>query len=326
MSHSILVFCEQKKDKLCVGAYELMRKARKAAEETGLRLVAVVLGEDCNESAKQVSKLGAERVLYETAEVFDGLNAKPYIQALCHIADAEDAGYIFVDGSALGTEIATGTAIQRDMAFSGICESVVFDEGKPETRISVENRSILACHTITTEKPCVILFSQVLLRGIAADTFDEAEIIPFHVSVDNGKFIPEEQETLAGNEPLSDAQIIIAGGRGLGSKEAFDKLYELADLLGASVGASRAAVYHEWADEAQMVGLSGTSVSPKLYISCGISGAMQHLEGMENADYVLSINSNPTAPVTQVADLSIVGDARDFVPKLIAAVRERVGA
>ena len=120
---------------------------------------------------------------------------------------------------------------------------------------------------------------------------------------------------------LEDAVIVVAGGRGMGSEENFRDLYDLADILGASVAATRAAVFHGWAEESQQVGISAKSVAPKLYIACGISGATQHVDGMSRAEHVLSINLNSTAPYVGEADLSVVGNARSIVKKLVAALK-----
>lgn len=209
------------------------------------------------------------------------------------------------------------------------CTELEVDE---ETRLVKWTRPAFGGNLMATilcpdTKPQIGTVRPGVFKRPAADPDREGEILSEHVDLKEDEIRTRILEVLAGEGDqgvnLEEAEIIVAGGRGVGGKENFRILRELADVLGAQIGASRAAVDSEWIPALHQVGQTGKTVGPRIYIACGISGAIQHLAGMSSSDVIIAVNQDPEAPIFQVADYGIVGDLFEIIPELTKRLREK---
>lgn len=319
----ILVFLEQHPNgQLQSFACELMQKASRTAEVAGMNLIAVVMGKDTEASCNQASRLGVAEMLCVESPHLDNSSGVPQGIALCKILEHLKPAYIFLSDTAIGCEMASATVVKQNAALLTGCVHVKVEEtGLAFLCPTVNNR---LCSVLQEESEMVVVaftpftckrIGEMKRQGCATARKISAEL-------PRGPVQLIERDLAEKEISLSEAAFIVAGGRGMGNVESFELLDGLADVLDGSGAASGATVYHGWEEESQQVGLTGTVVAPKLYIACGIAGVTQHIDGMSGAEYVLAINSNPTAPIVSDADLFVVGDVREIVQKLTDALKK----
>ena len=279
----------------------------------GDEYIAVVLGKDLDATIADAGKIGFGKVY--KAEI-DPYNPSVFAKAIASV----EADYYVLPGTVWGREIGPRLAVKFDAAYAGDITKVV--DAKTFVR-SIHGNKILS--TIQVDAPKVV----VTVRPGVFDTpeFGEgnAEVNDISVEADEVDQKAMLTEVLAASTDkieLTEADIIVSGGRGVGGPENFKLIEELADVLGAAVGASRAVVDAGWRPHSEQVGQTGKFVSPKLYIAVGISGAIQHLAGMSTSDIIVAINKDEEAPIFKVADYGIVADLFKAVPKLIEKIKE----
>ena len=213
------------------------------------------------------------------------------------------------------------------MGLAADCVKLVIQDGKLLMTRPVYGDNILADIICPNTRPQMATIRAKMMEKAEPKQNESAEVIktPVNINVDSFKTIVKEKKktSMAGVKSIDEADIIISGGRGVGSKETFKIIEELADVLNAAVGASRAAVEAGWKPKSCQVGQSGTTVSPKIYIACGISGTTQHLVGMKGSEVIIAINKDPEAPIFEVANYGIIGDLKEIVPLLTKALKEK---
>jgi electron transfer flavoprotein alpha subunit len=309
------------------GSLELLVGGRKLADAVGEKLVAVVIGSGVDAVVKSAVSYGADQVIVVDGADYAEYTTEGYTYALEQLVSKYKPATLLIGTSINGRDLAprlaarlktglaadctgaeinasTGTVTWTRPAYGGNCQAVI---ESPEARPQLG-----------------MIRAGVFKRG-EADTARSAEIIKEDIKVPAGTIrttIIEKIAELAEGVKLEDADVVVAGGRGVGNAENFALLKELADLMGGAVGASRAAVDAGWIPHIAQVGQTGKTVSPKLYIACGISGAIQHLAGMSGSACVVAINRDPDAPIFDVADYGIVGNLKDVVPQLTAAIKK----
>lgn len=318
----ILVYVEMRGGKIRPAGLEAVCGARKLADIGGGKLTALLMGSNLENLTGEVEKYGADSILLIENPDLDGYTPEGYREALTAAYDATGAKLIIMTATALGRDLAPAVAAKLDAALLPDCASAEYSEG----RLSV-TRPVYAGRCIMTlaanSFPVVLSLQPKAFLVVERETVS-AEISRLEVAVsDKIRARLIETRAQAGEKlDVTEADIIVAGGRGMKAEENFKLIEDLADKLGGAVGASRAVVDSEWRPHSEQVGQTGKVVSPTLYIAAGISGAIQHLAGMRSSKVIVAINKDPEAPIFKSSDYGIVGDAMEVLPALIEALGE----
>ena len=283
----------------------------------------VVLGEGARAVAAGAGAFGASRVYASEAEALAAPLPQPRVDAMAGLVEQTGAEAVLFASSVLATDVAAGLAARLDAGLNwDLTDLAVQDGGLVGKRPALGDTVLVDVGWTSSPR-------LALVRSGALDPVESggsAEVEEFEPSFSDFSTLATlvEQTTEAATGPsIEDADVIVAGGRGLGSPEAFALLEELAAALGGAVGATRAVVDAGWYPYATQVGQTGKTVSPRLYIACGISGAIQHKVGMQGSGTIVAINKDPNAPIFDFCDLGVVGDLHQIVPKLTELVRSR---
>jgi len=319
----IWTLAEQKNGKLHAVSFELLTRGRALADARGCRLCSVVLGDNIPQAEfDELIARGADRVYMVQHPALVHFLVQPYAQALQYLVETYHPEVLIASATTTGRTVMPYLSIKVHAGLTADCTGLEID---PETGDLLQTRpaiggNIMATIKTPTARPQMATVRPKSSPPAPRDPTRSGEIVPVEVPEEllatqmrYDEFVPDESQGIA----IEDAEVIVAGGRGLKKAENFVLIQELAKVLGGSVGASRAAVDRGWQPYPRQIGLSGKTVAPELYIACGISGAIQHLAGMQTAKNIIAINSDPDAQIFQVADLGIVGDVFDILPAVI---------
>ncbi len=313
-----LVFLEHHGDELEKGGLGVLSKAASLGEAAG-----VVLGPGAGALAARAGAFGAAKAYACEDEALSAPLPQPRVDALATLVEKTGTDAVLFAASVLAADVAAGLAARLDAGLNWDLTDLVLSDGD-----LVGKRPALG-DTVLVDVGWTSLPRLALVRSGAFDPVDSggsAEVEEFEASFSDfsalATLVEQTQEEASGPS-IEDADIIIAGGRGLGSPEAFSLLEELAGALGGAVAATRAVVDAGWYPYSTQVGQTGKTVSPKLYVACGISGAIQHKVGMQGSGTIVAINKDPNAPIFDFCDLGVVGDIHQIVPKLTELVRSR---
>jgi electron transfer flavoprotein alpha subunit len=309
-----LIVCEIQNGKIREASYELASFAHKLGGD----VKSLVTGQGVEALADEFSKKGGGDVLLAEHESLAGYNAEACLAALRAAVEASGADLVLLSNTPSGWDVAPRLAAALDAGFVSDCFDVA--EG-PVFKRRVFNGKLDA--TVKASSPVVVATVQ---PGATApfEGSSDGSVSKLDLSIDSGslrtKFVEVKQAEAKGVD-LSKANVIVSGGRGVGAPEKFQEVIEpLAKALGGAMGASRPVVDAGWLPHEYQVGSSGQVVQPKLYIACGISGAIQHLVGMKTSNFIIAINKDPDAPIFEVANLGVVADLFEVVPALTKAV------
>lgn len=321
----VLVFAEQKDGKVVSVSYELLGVGKRLADELGTKLLAVLLGAG-EAAARELIRWGADKVFMCSDPALEKFNDDTYSEVLANICIEHKPSIVLAGATPIGRSFIPRVAARLKTGLTADCTSLEIDK---ETKNLLQVRpafggNIMATILCPDHRPQM---ATVRPRVMKKGEYDEArtgEIVPLHFDKLHSRtkvleFVKEVSEVTVN---LHEADIIVAGGRGIGGEKGTRMLEELAEALGGAVGASRAAVDEGWISYSHQVGQTGKTVNPKVYIACGISGAVQHVVGMQSSDIIIAINKNPEAPIFNVATYGIVGDLFEIVPLLTKRVRE----
>jgi electron transfer flavoprotein alpha subunit len=318
----ILVFLEHHDGELQKGSLGVLAKAASLGDD----VTGVVLGSGVKELAPQAGKYGAKRVLVADDPALEAPLPQPRVDALAQIVRDGDFDTVLFAGSVLAADIAAGLAARLDAGLNWDLTDLASEDGRLVGKRPALEDSVYVDVGWKSE-PRLALFRSGAFDP--AETGGEAEVEEASVSLEDfsqaARMLEQAHEEQSGPS-IEDAEIIVAGGRGLGAPENFKLCEELAEALGGAVAATRAVVDAGWYPYAAQVGQTGRSVSPKLYVACGISGAIQHKVGMQSSGTIVAINKDANAPVFEFSDLGVVGDLHEIVPKLTELVRARRGS
>jgi electron transfer flavoprotein alpha subunit len=320
---SVLVFLEHHEHALAPGSLGVLTKAAALDPD----VAAVLVGND------QLAPLASEAGRYGAATVFTAVDAfpsplpGPRIDVLAELARTHGFDTILFSNSVLAADVAAGLAARLDAGINWDLVDLELRDGQPVGKQPMLQDSVLA--DVGWRSPQrIALFRPGSFEALPAATEREPTVESLTVAFAEHTLAARVIErTLRADEgpSLADADVIVAGGIGLGSAEGFELAEELAAVLGGAVGATRAAVYKGWYPASAQIGQTGKTVSPKLYVALGISGAVQHKVGMQNSKTIVAINKDPHAPIFEFSDLAVVGDVHTIVPELVELLRKHAG-
>jgi electron transfer flavoprotein alpha subunit len=318
----VWIFAEQREGVLHSVSFELLGAGRKLADDLGQKLVAVLLAHNGRALADELVAYGADKVYYQDSPVFEKFQDEPFAQALTELAETHKPSIILAGATAVGRSFIPRVAARMQTGMTADCTGLEID---PENKILLGTRpayggNIMATIICPDKRPQMATVRHKVMKPLVRDAARKGEVV--EQKLDAAKLtlrakvvgtVKEIEETCN----LNEADIIVTGGRGIGSKENFTLVRELAGAIGGAVGASRAVVDAGWMPYSHQVGQTGKTVCPKVYFALGVSGAIQHLAGMQSSDTIIAVNNNPDAEIFKVATYGLVGDLHEIVPELI---------
>ena len=328
--NGVWVFAEQREGKLQKVSLELLGEGRRQADKLGVKLTALLLGSDIDGLAKTLAEHGADEVLVADDKLLEHYTTDAYTKVICDLVNERKPGILFVGATFIGRDLGPRIAARLNTGLTADCTSI---DVEVETGNLLATRpafggNLMATIACPEHRPQMATVRPGVFAKVESDGANcNVEKVDVKLTdADVRTKVLETVKTAKDIIDISEAKVIVAGGRGVGSKENFEQLEELAKVLGGSVAGSRAAVEKGWIDNAYQVGQTGKTVKPSIYIACGISGAIQHVAGMQDSDMIIAINKDETAPIMKVADYAIVGDIKKVLPELIAQAKEIVEA
>ena len=326
MSNDILVFGEIRDGQLKPVTGELVSAAQKLAGETGGAVHIAALGSGIGAAVEEAKSYPVAKVFSVDSPVLENYSTQGFASGIEAVAKTAAPGVILFAANAMGKDLSSRVAARLNGALSTDCTELAVDGGALKTTRPVFSGKAYA--HVGTRNDAVKMASVRPNIFPPADKSGSAEVVSVELPIDLsaiGAIVKEIVSTSAGRKDLTEAEIVVSGGRSLKSEENFKIIEDLADVLGASVGASRAAVDAGYQPHSRQVGQTGKVVNPKLYIAIGISGAIQHLVGMRTSKVIVAINKDANAPIFQYADYGIVGDLFDVVPALTEEFKKLLG-
>ena len=306
---------------------ELISQGRKIADQSGDPLVAVILGQDIDALAKDLSSYGADKVIIANDAKLAEYTTGAYTSVLNQLIRQEEPQAVLIGNTAIGKDLAPRLAQRLGVGLASDCTGMDYDANV----LLTFKRPIYAgkafAHVASNVRPILATIRPNTFPVATPDSSRQAEIVQAATQIDPAdlRAIVKEVAIAASKRPeLTEANIIVSGGRGMKGPENYNIIEELADSIGAAVGASRAAVDSGWKEHKFQVGQTGKTVAPTLYIACGISGAIQHLAGMGSSKFIVAVNKDPEANIFNVADYGIVGDLFEIVPLLTQEFKKLV--
>ncbi|MDD2235615.1 MAG: electron transfer flavoprotein subunit alpha [Kiritimatiellae bacterium] len=321
----VWIFAEQRAGEIQDVAYELLAEGRKLADELGEELSAVLMGFNIRDKAQTLIEWGADKVYVVDGAELEEYETDLYTDILAALIHRYKPEIVLAGATSIGRAFIARVAVRVKTGLTADCTALAID---PEKRILLQTRpafggNIMATIITPNHRPQMATVRHKVFKKGTPQPGRTGQIIEEHPKLSLARTKVVEVLHEMGNQVnLAEADIIVSGGRGLGGPENFAMLEELAKELGAAVGASRAAVDAGWMPAYHQVGQTGKTVCPKLYVACGISGAIQHLAGMSSSDYIVAINKDPDAPIFDIADFGIVGDVFEVVPMMTKVLRE----
>ena len=321
---SIVAFIEVREGQAKKASLEALSEGRRWAGQKGMKVSAVVVGSPSQDAVQKVSGYKPDRVLVADDPMFASYSAEGYSAVLAAAVKQENAKVIFLSATSMGKEVAARTAAKFQT--SVIADIVALDwTDVIKGRRPVYSGKAYAEVQSKGDKPIFISLRPNVFGAAAPDASAKPEVAKLETGVTTDQIhatVKEMHKSVSETVELTEADIIVSGGRGLKGPENFHLITELASELNAAVGASRAIVDAGWVDHQLQVGQTGKVVSPTLYIAAGISGAIQHLAGMSSSKYIVAINKDPDAPIFKLANYGIVGDVFQVLPALTEEIKK----
>ena len=330
--NNIFVYIELENGAVADVSLELLTKGRELADTLKVKLEAVAIGERLAGLEKELARYGADTVWVADDKIFAPFRTLPHTAVMCGLVEQEKPQIVLFGATPVGRDFAPRVSSALHSGLTADCTQLVIGDhadpktGKGYTNLLYQIRPAFGGNIIATivnpdHRPQMATVREGVMRKeeAARPHAGEGKAVDWRRVVKDTdlavRIVDRQIEERRIN--IKGASVIVAGGYGMGSKENFRLVHELAEVLGAEVGASRAAVDAGFADHARQIGQTGVTVRPKLYIACGISGQIQHTAGMDQSSMVISINSDPEAPICKIADYAITGDVNDVIPKMI---------
>ncbi len=327
MSRDVFVWIEQFNGQVASPSWESLGAARRLSQQLGGQVCACLFGQGVEGLAQEVIAYGADKVFLADDPTLADFRLEPYAALLTGLARQHQPEVILMGATFRGRDLGPAVAVDLESGCVADCTALEFQDGQLVAIRPIYAGKLLSTCTVPERRPAVFTLRARAFPKPEPDSSRTGEVIRV-APVLKEEEIPTKvvgfQEAVGGVN-LADAAIIVSGGRGVGGPEGFEPIRELARTLKAAVGASRAAVDAGWVPYEHQVGQTGKTVSPDLYVACGISGAIQHQAGMRTSKVIVAINKDPEAPIFQLAHYGIVGDLFKYVPALTAELKKRLG-
>jgi len=324
----IWVFVEIKKAEIRGVTFELIGKAKELAKNTNEKVSVIILGKDVSSFCEELSYHDLDKIYLCENEILEDYLTETYSLTLVELINKYLPNIILFPATKIGRDLAPRVAATLETGLTADCIDLKVTDGNLVQTRFVYGGNYLVDIICPTKRPQITSVRPNVMEKSESTEKNQPEIIEFPVNIDPNKLktkiIDKIETTVTEVKPIDEADIIVSGGRGIGSKENFKIIEELAEVLNAAVGASRASVDAGWVSKSCQVGQSGTVVNPNIYIACGISGTTQHLVGMKSSKKIIAINKDPNAPIFEVCDYGIVGDFKVIVPLLKEALKKKL--
>ena len=321
---NVFVFAEQRNGAIQPVAFELLGKARDLADALGEKVVALLLGYNVKDEAQKLIEMGADEVIVaDCAELKDYITEQ-YSQALYQVITERKPSIVLYGATTIGRDLAPRIAARLNTGLTADCTKLEIadtEAGDKQFRMTrpAFGGNLMATIVCPNNRPQMSTVRPGVMQKRQREEGRAGEVTMFAPKFDTARFkvkLVNTEMKCSCNDDIADAKILVSGGRGVKNAEGFEKLQALADTLGGLVASSRAMVDAGVMDHDRQVGQTGKTVRPDLYLACGISGAIQHLAGMEESDLIIAVNKDKFAPIFNVADMGIVGDVNKIVPML----------
>lgn len=322
----ILAFAEQREGKFKKSAFEVTQAAKRIAGELGGELVTAVIGGKVGAIAGELGAYGASRVLAVEDPRLHYYSTTAYAKILAEIARREGAGIVLLPASQMGRDLSSRLGTKLNAGVAADCTALTVAGGEIiATRPVYAGKAMITVKVVSPVKIFTLrpnVFTASPVSGAAAAAIEQCAV---ELSDADFSCKATSVKIAEGRPDVTEASIIVSGGRGMKGPEHFHLVETLADVLGGAVGASRAVVDAGWRPHDEQVGQTGKTVSPSLYVACGISGAVQHIAGMSSSKCIVAINKDKDAPIFQIADYGIVGDIFEVLPAFTAELKKTLG-
>ena len=324
----VWIFAEQKDNKMRNVSYELLGKAIELAIELGQDACVLLVGNNVKEFIEDLSKHGAKKIYVAEHEALKDYYTETFSSVIVGLISKYKPNIVLYPATMTGRDLAPRVASTLDLGLTADCTGLSIKDGLLLQTRPAFGGNIMADIICPFARPQMATVRPNVLEVPSREYNEDSEVIEVPVKIDLKGLRVKTKElisaaTCESETPICEADIIISGGRGIGGKENFKLIEDLASVLNGAVGASRAAVDSGWIAKSHQVGQSGTTVSPKIYVACGISGTIQHLVGMKGSDIIIAINKDPEAPIFNIANYGIVGDLNEILPMLTEALKKR---
>ncbi len=331
-NNNLIVYCEYDEGRVADVSLELLTKGRVLADKLGVKLEAVVVGDNLNGIEEQIFPYGADVVYKVEDKRLYPYTSNPHAAVLINLFREIKPQVCLMGATCIGRDLGPRVSSCLHSGLTADCTALEIGDhkdaktGKEYTNLLYQIRPAFGGNIVATIvnpecRPQMATVREGVMKKEIYDANHKGEVINLDPAkyVSDTDFVVEiiDRQIEKSKVNIKNAPIIVAGGYGVGSKENFDLLFDLAKTLGGEVGASRAAVDAGFVEHARQIGQTGVTVRPKLYIACGISGQIQHIAGMQESSIIISINNDPNAPINTIADYVITGDMEEIVPKLI---------
>ncbi|MCM1152390.1 MAG: electron transfer flavoprotein subunit alpha/FixB family protein [Muribaculum sp.] len=330
--NNLIVYCEYEDGKVADVSLELLTKGRQLADKLGIKLEAIVAGDNLKDIEKQIFPFGVDTVYKVEDKRLYPYTSLPHSSILINLFKEIEPRIAFMGATSIGRDLGPRVSSALHSGLTADCTSLEIGDykdvrsGKEYTDLLYQIRPAFGGNIVATivnpdHRPQMATVREGVMKKETHDSNYVGKVVDLDVEkyTRPEDFVVEiiDRHVEKSKVNLKGSPIIVAGGYGVGNKENFDLLFKFAETLGAEVGASRAAVDAGWVDHDRQIGQTGVTVRPKLYIACGISGQIQHIAGMQDSSIIISINDDPNAPINTIADYVITGKMEDVVPKLI---------
>ena len=327
MSKDVYVIAEQRDGKIQKVSVELVGEATKLAKDLGEKVVAVLLGSNVTDKAQELIQYGADKVVVVDDPMLEKYATEPYAKAVTAVIKEYEPEIVLYGATSIGRDLAPRISARVHTGLTADCTKLAINE---ETKLLHMTRpafggNIMATIVCKNHRPQMATVRPGVMSALAKDETRTGEVVNFKVDfvpADMNVEIIEEVKETRKTVDITDAKVLVSGGRGIGSPEFVPVLQEAADVLGGVVSGSRPVIEAGWLSKERQVGQTGKTVRPNLYLACGISGAIQHVAGMESSEVVISINKDDNAAIFSVSDLGVVGDVKVILPKRIEAIKK----